>query len=71
MADLKDSGDWAADFDAHRRGQLRRAARLPFALKLEWLEDIQALGAQFGARRPDELRRPQERDRDPKLPGSA
>ena len=37
-------GQWDRGWDEHKARQLRRQANLPFAEKLEWLEDAQELG---------------------------
>lgn len=39
-----DSQRWDRGWDEHRSRQLRRLAQLPFAEKLEWLEDAEKLG---------------------------
>ena len=41
---------WERGWDGHERAQLRRQAKLPFALKLQWLEDAHkmALALQKG-----------------------
>ncbi len=35
---------WDQGWDEHKKRQLRRQAELPFAEKLEWLEEAQRLG---------------------------
>lgn len=40
---------WDRGWEAHRRSQLARLAKLPFAAKLEWLEEAQKLGRQLMA----------------------
>ena len=44
-------GGWPRGWDEHRRRQLRRTAALPFAEKLEWLEEAQALAEALTAAR--------------------
>ena len=39
-----DAPQWDRGWEEHKRRQLVRLARLPFAQKLEWLEEAQRLG---------------------------
>lgn len=53
-----DSQRWDRGWEEHRARQLRRLSELPFAEKLEWLEDAEKLGrrlvGQANRRRVDE-----------------
>lgn len=40
---------WDCGWDEHNRSQLLRLARLPFATKLEWLEEAEVLGLRLVA----------------------
>ena len=44
---------WESGWAGHTLAQRRRLARLPFAEKLQWLEDSQRLLGQLGRNRPE------------------
>jgi hypothetical protein len=45
MADEEQDGIWESGWRGHEEAQLLRLAALPFAQKLEWLEQAQRLVA--------------------------
>lgn len=52
---------WDRGWDEHNARQLRRLAKLPFAEKLEWLEDAQRLGERLIAQANRSKMPPQQR----------
>lgn len=45
------SAPWEVDWESHERAQRRRLAALPFALKLQWLEETHRLILQINEAR--------------------